>query len=107
MGDSKKLTYNDLPPHVDMLCDAMENKGASPSGISHPVETKEIADEYRLLLKKIRAHDTTYEELLHHSQHLFQRASNCSLNNQHLRITKIAEALNIFLIKEYNKHLTR
>ncbi len=57
----KHLRFEDLQPHVEMLCDAIENKGASSSGISH--NANECANLYRELLTKARAKSVEYNTL--------------------------------------------
>jgi len=52
MSEVKKPKFEDLQPHVEMLCDAVENKGASSSGILHGAY--ECANLYRDLLNKAR-----------------------------------------------------
>ena len=49
----KKFTFEDLQPHVDMLCDALENKGASSSGVPNE-QVYHCAQKYRDLLKLVR-----------------------------------------------------
>ena len=100
----KKLKFEDLQPHVDMLCDALENKGASASGIPHNKEVMESAERYREILRQIRSKSVAFESLiydLHLLNHLTNQAAG---NNQSLRISKIVHALDIFIMKEYNKY---
>jgi hypothetical protein len=104
MSEQKKLRFEDLQPHVDMLCDALENKGASASGIPHPIAVKELAERYRETLKKIRAKQITFEDLIYELHLLNHETNAASENNQSYRIGKIVHALDIFVMKEYNKY---
>lgn len=47
------LKYKDLQPWVDMLCDALENRGASSSGIPD-TQVYPYAQKYREILQQIR-----------------------------------------------------
>ncbi len=104
MAEAKKFNFEDLQPHVDMLCDALENKGASPSGIPHNQDVAKNAEQYREVLRKIRNKQTTFEDLvyeLHLLNHLVMEAAK---GNQSYRIGKIVHALDIFIMKEYNRY---
>ena len=100
---TKKLRFEDLQPHVDMLCDALENRGASSSGIPHNKEVYSQAQAYRNLLAKIRAKEILGYELEMILHVLKAETIQLAGNNQTLRIVKIVRALDIFLRKEYNK----
>ena len=104
MTTQKKLKFEDLQPHVDMLCDALENKGASPSGIPHNKEVADNAERYRELLKQIRNKNKTFEDLVYDLHLLNHQTIQAAGNNQFLRIEKIVKALDIFIMKEYNKY---
>jgi hypothetical protein len=104
MTEQKKLKFEDLQPHVDMLCDALENKGASPSGIPHNKEVAENAERYREVLQKIRSKSITFEDLLYDLHLLKHQTMEVAGNNQNHRIGKIVFALDQFIIKEYNKY---
>ena len=100
----KKFSFEDLQPHVDMLIDALENKGASSSGISYNKEVYAHPSRYREILQQIRNKQITFEDLiyeLHLLKHLVKEAAK---NNQEYRIDKIVLALDIFIMKEYNKY---
>jgi len=97
---SKQLRFEDLQPHVDMLCDALENKGASSSGIPH--NAYNCANLYRDLLAKARTKSIEYNTLsfaLYETKLYLLKTSG----GQHHRLTKIADALDIFIKMEYNK----
>jgi len=98
----KHLRFEDLQPHVEMLCDAIENKGASSSGISH--NANECANLYRELLTKARAKSVEYNTLsfaLYETKLYLLKIAGC----QHYRLEKLADALDIFIKKEYNKQV--
>lgn len=99
-----KLRFEDLQPHVDMLCDALENKGASPSGVPHNKEVAENAERYREVLRKIRSKSITFEDLLYDLHLLKYQTMEAAGDNQNGRIGKIVFALDQFIMKEYNKY---
>ena len=98
----KKLRFEDLQPHVDMLCDALENRGASSSGIPHNEKVYSQAQAYRNLLAKIREKEISGYDLEMMLHVLKAETMQFAGNNQTLRIEKIVEALDIFIRKEYN-----
>ena len=100
----KKLTFEDLQPHVDMLCDALENKGASSSGLPHNKEVMQNSERYREVLRNIREKKTTFEDLLYDLHLLNNQTQEAAANNQSYRIGKIVHALDIIIMKEYNKY---
>lgn len=99
----KKFKFDDLQPHVDMLCDALENKGASPSGIPHNKKVNLQAQAYRNLLNKVRTKEISGYDLEMMLHVLKTETLEFAGNNQFLRINKIVEALDFFIRKEYNK----
>ena len=96
------LRFEDLQPHVDMLCDALENKGASSSGVPNE-NVYHCAQKYRDLLILVREKKVDYDAMAYALCDLQEYTLNLSKNNQLHRITKIVEALDIFIRKEYNK----
>ena len=96
------LRFEDLQPHVDMLCDALENKGASSSGIPNP-QIYPFAYKYRYILTQVRKNSYTYDGLTHDLATLRQQILEEAKNNQYHRVYKIVEALDVFIVKEYNK----
>ena len=104
MAEQKKLKFEDLQPHVDMLCDALENKGASSSGIPHNIEVAENAERYREILQNIRNKNITFEDLIYNLHLLNHQTLEAAKDNQSYRIGKIVHALDIFVMKEYNKY---
>jgi len=102
MAEQKKLRFEDLQPHVDMLIDALENRGASSSGISNEPMI-ECAGLYRNLLNKIRNKEIKgYDLLWALHEHRLYTLEKTGKNQRH-RIDKIVHALDIFLQKEYDK----
>ena len=100
----KQLRFEDLQPHVDMLIDALENRGASSSGIPHSKGVVENANNYRELLQLIRTKNITFENLIENLSALRHVVLELSKNNQYYRIQKIVQAIDIFMLKEYNTH---
>ena len=100
---SKKFRFEDLQPHVDMLCDALENKGASASGLSYNPQVYPQAQAYRNLLIKIRAKEISGYDLEMMLHVLKAETLELTGSNQIYRIIKIVEALDSFVRKEYNK----
>lgn len=98
----KNFSFEDLQPHVDMLCDALENKGASSSGIPNEA-VYPFAAKYRTLLQQIRDKSIDYDALVHDLQKLRRETLQAAENNQTYRIGKIVSALDTFIVKEYNK----
>ena len=104
MTEQKKLKFEDLQPHVDMLCDALENKGASPSGIPHNIKVAENAERYRELLRQIRSKNKNFEDLIYDLHLLNNQTLEATIGNQDYRVNKIVHALDIFIMKEYNRY---
>jgi hypothetical protein len=98
---TKKLTFEDLQPHVDMLCDALENKGASMSGVSYNPEVYEYAKKYREILQQVRAKQIGYTNLWIALRQL-ERDTTAVAKTQRHRIAKIVNALALYIKKEYN-----
>ncbi len=99
----KQLKFEDLQPHVDMLCDALENKGASSSGIPHDKQVMQNAHIYREILRRVRDNEMSVENLLFDLAYLNNQTREAAKNNQYYRVDKIVTALDIFIQKEYNK----
>ena len=96
-----KLRYEDLQPHVEMLCDALENRGASSSGIPNEAVYPQ-AKAYKNLLNKIRENSISGRDVLMMLAVLKNETLALAKNNQRHRIVKIVEALDIYLLREYN-----
>ena len=103
MSGQKKFKFEDLQPHVDMLCDALENKGASASGVPYNKDVNGQAQAYRKLLEKIRSKSVSEFDTLMFLSALKNETLSLTGSNQIYRITKIVNALDIFIRKEYNK----
>lgn len=99
----KHLRFEDLQPHVDMLIDALENKGASPSGLPYTDGVSEFANKYRELLTGIREKRIGYTLMFLTLHNLEIECMKVVGNNQRYRIFKILQGLDFFIRKEYNK----
>jgi len=100
---SKKFTFADLQPHVDMLCDALKNRGASPSGTSYNDAVYMYAKMYKELLNDIRNKKISKESLINVLYDYKHSVIAAAGNNQIYRITKLVDALEIYMFKEFNK----
>lgn len=103
----KKFKFEDLQPHVDMLCDALENKGASSSGIAYNQQVYTHASEYRKILEQVRAKNKSFEDLVYDLHLLNHQTCQAAIGNQYHRIYKIVKALDIFIMKEYNRVISQ
>jgi hypothetical protein len=94
------LQYKDLQPWVDMLCDALENRGSSSSGIPD-VKVYPYAQKYRDMLQQIREKkmnkyyldqflNNTYDEVM-------------AITTQQYRVKNILDAIKIYFYKEFMK----
>ena len=97
----KKFKFEDLQPHVDMLCDALENKGASVSGVSYNPEVYQFAKKYRKILEQVRAKEIGFTEMWISLRQL-ERDTTSAAKTQRHRIAKIVNALALYIKKEYN-----
>ncbi|MFO0202894.1 MAG: hypothetical protein ACK528_07145 [Alphaproteobacteria bacterium] len=97
----KKFKFEDLQPHIDMLCDALENRGASSSGIHNP-SVSPYADKYRNLVSRIRDKSIDWDSL---NLELVNLRICCTADceSQHYRVGLILAALDEFAKKEYHK----
>ena len=95
-----KLTYDKLQPWVDMLCDSLENRGASSSGIPD-IKVYPYAQKYRDMLQQIREKkisryyldqflNQTYEEVM-------------AVTIQPHRVKDILDAIRSYFYKEFMK----
>lgn len=103
MSEQKKLRFEDLQPHVDMLCDALENRGASPTGIAYNDGVSAFANKYRELLIGIRDKKIGYTDVIMYLHNYTVECMRATGNNQRYRIFKLLYALDFFIKKEYNK----
>ena len=92
------LKYNELQPWVDMLCDALENKGASSSGLPNP-EVYVYAQLHRDLLAQVRSKQIS-KYYLEQTLRQYEREIEIVSNQPH-RTKKLCEALKIYFLKEF------
>jgi len=97
-----KFNFEDLQPHVDMLCDALENRGASQSGSVHDSEIYLYTKKYREILQQVRAKEIGYTNLWIALRQL-ERDTTSAVKVQRHRIAKITNALVLYIKKEYNR----
>jgi hypothetical protein len=91
--------FEDLQPHVEMLCDALANRGSSSSGMPHealPVS----AEKYRVLLDAVRKKQLTMDQL-NSKLHELNKDTLMTVNTH--RIRNLVEALEIYFRKELLK----
>lgn len=97
---SKKFNYEDLQPHVDMLIDALENKGASSSG-TPDIKVYPYAQKYRDYLQQIREKKVSKYYLDNFLR--INQDEIIALTVQKHRIEKILAAIKIYFYKEFMK----
>lgn len=92
------LQYKDLQPWVDMLCDALENRGSSSSGIPD-IKVYPYAQKYRDMLIQIR----NKKVAMYHLRMFLNTNYNeiMSVTTQPNRIKNILNALDIYFKKEF------
>lgn len=98
---NKKFRFEDLQPHVDMLCDALENRGASSSGLPNEAVYPQ-AQGYRNLLTAIRERRISEFDVLMMLAVLKAETMQLAGNNQRYRVKNIVDALDYYIRKEYN-----
>jgi len=103
MTETKKFKFEDLQPHIDMLCDALENRGASSSGVPNE-KVYPQARAYRNLLTQIRKQQISGRDVLLILGTLRNETLELTGNNQRHRIVKLLDALQIYMTKEYAKY---
>ena len=93
-----KITYENLQPWVEMLIDALENKGASSSGMPD-ILVYPYAEKYREILKEIKSKtiskyyldrflDTNYDEII-------------KVTTQPYRLEKLLQSIKTYFYKEF------
>ena len=93
-----KITYENLQPWAEMLIDALENKGASSSGMPD-ILVYPYAEKYREILKEIRSKtiskyyldrflDTNYDEIM-------------KVTTQPYRLEKLLQSIKTYFYKEF------
>jgi hypothetical protein len=100
---NKKFTYDDLQPHVEMLIEALQNKGSCASGFPYAEGVASMAQYYNVLLLNIRDKKVSYDSILQRLDDYRYATLFLAKNNQLYRITKIVDALDFYLKKEYDK----
>ena len=100
---SKKFTYDDLQPHVEMLIEALQNKGSCASGFKYAEGVTSMAQYYQELLTNIRNKKITLEKITERLNDYKDVTLLLAKNNQRYRIEKILDALDYYMIKEYNR----
>lgn len=95
-----KFRFEDLQPHVEMLIDALENKGASSSGFPNE-KIYPYAEKYREVLNNIRSKSISRYQL----DRFLQENSDeiMKITTQRYRTQLILDALKIYFYKEFMK----
>lgn len=101
---TKKFTFNDLQPRVEMLIDALENRGACASGLPYATGVKAVAENYKSILGLVRNKKITERELIDSLSAAKTLVLEQAGSNQIDRIRKILDALDSYMIREYNKN---
>jgi hypothetical protein len=92
------IKYEDLQPHVDMLIDALENRGASSSGLPNE-QVYPYAEKYRSFLKEVRNRQVSkwnLERFLNENHEEIMK-----ITNQPYRTEQLLGALRIYFFKEF------
>jgi hypothetical protein len=92
--------FEDLQPHVEMLIDALENRGASSSGIPD-ILVYPYAEKYREVLQQIRD-----KKISKYNLQWFLRTNKeeiLKVTVQKHRIKNLLDAIEIYFIKEFMK----
>jgi hypothetical protein len=100
---TKKFTFNDLQPRVEMLIDALENRGACASGLPYAPGVKAVAENYKLMLDLVRNKTITKDDLSDSLSTAKALVLEQAGSNQIDRIRKILDALDSYMMREYNK----
>ena len=101
---TKKFTFDDLQPRVEMLIEALQNRGSCASGLPYADGVSAMSIYYEDLLSKIRNKNIPYEKILQNLDDYKYAVLFLAKDNQRYRITKVLDALDFYMIKEYNKH---
>lgn len=94
------LEYKDLQPWVDMLCDALENRGSSSSGIPDE-KVYPYAQKYRDMLQQIREKKIAKYHLDFFLKNTYDEVM--AVTTQPYRIKSVLEAIQIYFYKEFMK----
>jgi len=94
------IKFEDLQPHVEMLIDALENRGSSSSG-TPDIKVYPYAQKYRDMLQQIRD-----KKIAKYYLDTFLRQTKDEIMQvtvQKYRVEKICDALKIYFYKEFMK----
>lgn len=92
------IKYENLQPWVDMLIDALENRGSSSSGIPD-ILVYPYAEKYRLVLKQIRNKELSLEQIEHFLNDNYNQITIVTI--QPHRIKDLLSAISVYFHKEY------
>jgi hypothetical protein len=92
------IKFEDLQPHVEMLIDALENRGASSSGLPNE-KVYPYATKYRDFLQEIRARKVCRYDLDRFLNRNYDEIM--SVTNQPHRSEQLLHALRTYFYKEF------
>lgn len=92
------VKYENLQPWVDMLCDALENRGSSSSGIPNE-KVYPYAQKYREFLTEIREKKVCRYDLDHFLNRNFDEVM--AVTNQPHRTKELLNAIRTYFYKEF------
>ena len=95
-----KFRFEDLQPHVEMLIDALENRGASSSG-TPDLLVYPYAEKYREMLKQIREKNVSKYYLDRFLNETFDEIMEVTV--QKYRVENLLLALRVYFYKEFMK----
>jgi hypothetical protein len=95
-----KFRFEDLQPHVEMLIDALENKGSSSSG-TPDILVYPYADKYREMLKQIREKNVSRYYLDRFLNETFDEIMEVTVQKH--RVENLLLALRVYFYKEFMK----
>jgi hypothetical protein len=95
-----KFRFEDLQPHVEMLIDALENKGSSSSG-TPDILVYPYADKYREMLEQIREKNVSRYYLDRFLNETFDEIMEVTVQKH--RVENLLLALRVYFYKEFMK----
>jgi len=95
-----KFRFEDLQPHVEMLIDALENRGASSSG-TPDLLVYPYAEKYREMLKQIREKNVSKYYLDRFLNETFDEIMEVTVQKH--RVENLLLALRVYFYKEFMK----
>ena len=102
---SKKFTFDDLQPRVEMLIDTLANRGPCASGFPYNPGVSEQSLLYKGLLTMIRERQITSAESLTSFLETYKDETLFLVGrNQRYRISKLLDALDSYMMREYRKY---